>query len=40
MAVTWSTLIPWLQSVAPLGYTVQGDIGRLKAYSDVYIMGP
>jgi hypothetical protein len=39
-AVTWFSFIPWLQSVSSLGYTVQGDISRLKAYSDIYVMGP
>jgi len=39
-SVTWSTLIAWTQSVAPLGYVIQGDLSNLKAYSDVYILGP
>jgi hypothetical protein len=39
-SVGWSGLIGWIQSVAPLGYVIQGDLSRLKAYSDVYILGP
>jgi hypothetical protein len=39
-SVSWSGLIAWIQSVAPLGYTIQGDLSKLKAYSDVYILGP
>jgi len=39
-SVGWSGLIAWIQSVAPLGYAIQGDLSKLKAYSDVYILGP
>jgi hypothetical protein len=39
-SVTWSSLFTWIRYAATLGYTVQGDIGKLKAYSDVYVMGP
>lgn len=39
-SVSWSGLIGWIQSVAPLGYAIQGDLSKLKAYSDVYILGP
>ena len=39
-AVTWGSLIAWIQYAATIGYTVQGDLSKLKAYSDVYILGP
>lgn len=39
-AVTWETLPAWLSSVQMQGYTVEGDLSRMKPYSDIYIRGP
>jgi hypothetical protein len=39
-SVTWSSLFSWIRYAATLGYTVQGDLSNLKAYSDLYVMGP
>jgi hypothetical protein len=38
--VTWSSLFAWIRYAATLGYTVEGDLSKLKAYSDVYVRGP
>jgi hypothetical protein len=38
--VTWSTLPQWLSYAQTQGYTIVGDIGKLKPYSDFYIQGP
>lgn len=39
-SVTWSTLFAWIRYANTLGYTVQGDLSKLKATSDLYVMGP
>ena len=38
--VTWSTLPQWLSYAQSQGYTLVGDIGKLKPYSEIYISGP
>jgi hypothetical protein len=39
-SVTWGSLFAWIRYATTLGYTVQGDLGKIKAYSDVYVLGP
>jgi hypothetical protein len=38
--VTWSTLPQWLSYAQTQGYTIVGDLGKLKPYSEIYISGP
>lgn len=38
--VSWATLPAWLSYARNLGYTLEGDLSRLKPYSDIYITGP
>lgn len=38
--VTWSTLPQWLSYAQSQGYTIVGDLGKLKPYSEIYISGP
>jgi len=38
--VTWAQLPAWLSFATSQGYTVQGDLGKLKPFSDIYITGP
>lgn len=38
--VTWATLPSWLSYARSVGYMLEGDLSRLKPYSDIYITGP
>lgn len=38
--VTWSSLPAWLSYARNAGYTLEGDLGKLKPYGDIYITGP
>jgi hypothetical protein len=38
--VVWSTLPRWLSYAQAQGYTIVGDLGKLKPYSEFYINGP
>ena len=39
-AVNWHMLPTWLSYAQTLGYTLNGELSRLKPYSDIYITGP
>lgn len=39
-SVSWAKLPSWISYALQNGYTLQGDLSRLKPYSDIYIMGP
>lgn len=38
--VTWSNLPLWLSYALSQGYTIVGDIGKLKPHTEFYISGP
>lgn len=39
-SVTWSTLPQWLSYAQSQGYTIVGDLGKLKPNTEFYISGP
>ena len=38
--VTWSTLPTWISYALAQGYTIVGDLGKLKPNTEFYISGP